>query len=251
MSYTTRLLSSKRKHTLVFLKRARENENVYLHSNINFSSIVIDRKKDKKFSYLSYLIYILSRVINKYPVANSYLKSGLITNKLVEYNNSVAAKFTLDKIIENERIVASGVIENSHILGIDKINEYINILKEASLEHSDHFKSLRTLHKIPLFLARKIIAHKLNNPKVAIKIQGTFSISSLGQWPITTFFPVTTTTLGFGVGRIQYQDKIHTLPLTMAFDHRVIDGSIAGEILQQIKIKIENFSQKEISYEIK
>ena len=34
------------------------------------------------------------------------------------------------------------------------------------------------------------------------------------------------------------------LPLTMAFDHRVIDGAIAAEIVAEIKQSLENFNNR-------
>ena len=80
---------------------------------------------------------------------------------------------------------------------------------------------------------------------------GTFSISNLGQYGVDTFTPVLnppqTAILGLGSicrdavvmddDRIVAQDRI---PLSLTFDHRVVDGAPAAQFLQHLGRMIEN-----------
>ena len=246
--YQVTKIPYQRKHTLAFLDLAKEHQSVYLHTEIDATNLLINISHNQSNGYLAWLIYVISNVLKKYPRANSYYRTGLLRN-IIEYNE-VYAKFTIDKTLSNERIVLSGIIPRSEKIAVNQIQEQINKYKNMNPNDVNIFKEIKILHKLPLFIGKKIMALAHKNPKKSAMIQGTFSISSLGKSEISSFFPVTTTTLGFGVGRLQHKfvaidEKNNTkpyLPLIMSFDHRVIDGAFAGEILGEIKLQLENLN---------
>jgi pyruvate dehydrogenase E2 component (dihydrolipoamide acetyltransferase) len=79
---------------------------------------------------------------------------------------------------------------------------------------------------------------------------GTFTITSLGMYDIDAFTPVINLPEAaiLGVGRIQPKpavrdDKVvvcHMITLSLAFDHRLVDGAPAARFLQHIKRLVEN-----------
>jgi pyruvate dehydrogenase E2 component (dihydrolipoamide acetyltransferase) len=78
---------------------------------------------------------------------------------------------------------------------------------------------------------------------------GTFTITNLGMYDVDAFTPVINLpeTAILGVGRIvrkpaEYKGEIalrHMLTLSLAFDHRLVDGAPAAKFLQYIKQLIE------------
>lgn len=239
-------ISRFRRHTYLFLEKARENCPIYLSMDIDMSTIQQYRNNEnKKLSYIAFLIQTISKVLKQYPCANSAIKAGFIPK--VAYYDSVTAKFTLDKSVASERVVVAGFISNSDQLSLEDIQEKINYYKESTLEESEAFHSLRKTFSLPFTLFKWLYNFMLNNLKRRDKF-GTFTITSLGHRPIKAFFPISGTTLAFGVGAIKdtpvvQDDKIQACPLLelcMVFDHRLLDGAMAADILFAIKNKLEN-----------
>jgi pyruvate/2-oxoglutarate dehydrogenase complex dihydrolipoamide acyltransferase (E2) component len=240
-----------RKHTLCFLKQAKKVASIFINTEIDMTNIVSIKNKLNshiKLSYISFIIYSISRVLESNPVANSAYRSG-ISPKLVAYN-SVNAKFTLDKIINGTQAVVSAVISNSQTLSIKEIQDEINYYKNSNVDIDPKFKSIRLLHTIPLMISQLLFKYVMGIPKRSLEMQGSFTISSLGHHPVDSFVPMSLSTLSFGVGQIRDRaivcnGKIFvkpTLILNMVFDHRVIDGALSSNILNEIKNELENFS---------
>lgn len=242
--YSIEKLPKCRKHTLNFLHTAIDHASVYLHAEIDVTRI-INAQKNNSSGYIAHLIFIITKIIKNHARANSYFRKGFFP-KIITYK-SVSAKFTLDKFFANERIVASGVIHDANRLTVNQLQAKINLHRQADVSHSTLYSGIRTLHKLPLWLGKIIMSLALKNPTLARNIQGTFSISSLGKSSVSAFLPLTTTTLGFGVGQITDKPIANAnqievrpiLPLTLVFDHRVLDGAAAAEILGAIKYEIE------------
>ncbi|MFX0197711.1 MAG: dihydrolipoamide acetyltransferase family protein [Candidatus Hodarchaeota archaeon] len=101
-------------------------------------------------------------------------------------------------------------------------------------------------------LARKQVLEKIKDETLPAEelSGGTFTITNLGPFGVDSFFPVINPpeTGILAVGRITNKqvvvgDKIEIRPmmtLTLAVDHRVIDGAPAAQFLSDIKKNLEN-----------
>lgn len=79
---------------------------------------------------------------------------------------------------------------------------------------------------------------------------GTFTITNLGMYDVDAFTPIINLpeTAILGVGRIQAKPAVYQglvavrqmVTLSLAFDHRLVDGAPAARFLQRIKQMIEN-----------
>ena len=79
---------------------------------------------------------------------------------------------------------------------------------------------------------------------------GTFTITNLGMFGVDTFTPIIHPPENaiLGVGRIVVKPIIlngdfaaaSTMPLSLTFDHRIIDGVPAAKFLQSLKKLLEN-----------
>jgi pyruvate/2-oxoglutarate dehydrogenase complex dihydrolipoamide acyltransferase (E2) component len=245
---------NERKHTFAFLSYARTCSPVFIDTDVEMSKILDLREKSvtavgDKVSIITYFIYTASRVLAQYPEANSSLSGGLLP-KLAQ-SDTVNAKFALDKTIGQQRVVLPGLVPHAEQLSLQGIQNIIDYYKFNDFETIEEYAPLKKLQKLPVFLAQLIFSVILADLTKRRNRLGTFSVSSLGHKSINSFFSVGGTTLTFGLGRIQSQpvvknEQIKVAPvmrLSMTFDHRVIDGAMAADILNDIKEALEDFSE--------
>lgn len=80
--------------------------------------------------------------------------------------------------------------------------------------------------------------------------RGTFSVSNMGMWPVDSFIAVINPpqSMILAVGRVNEQPVVRNgqivigqvMKVTLSGDHRVSDGSVGAEYLQELKRLIEN-----------
>lgn len=240
---------SVRKHTISFLEYSKKIFPVTLTSEIDMSQIILFKNNfSLKLSYVTFLTYIISRVIKNYTQACSIYKSG-IHPKLIR-NQNIHAKLTFNKLINNENTVMSATLEKSNEMSLTEIQNQINFYKTISVQEFPTYPGLRILQRLPQILSNYLFKMILAKPFNKTKTLGTFAITSLGHQPIDTFIPLSGTTLTFGVGQVRPKPCISgeeivvksTLTLSMVFDHRVLDGFLAAKILSEIKYDLEHFN---------
>ncbi|MGR9051692.1 MAG: 2-oxo acid dehydrogenase subunit E2 [Gammaproteobacteria bacterium] len=238
-----------RRHTYLFLERARDNAAVLLDAELDMSNVRLSRAAYKEqgidISYISFLIKAISEVLTRYPRANSSVLSSWYP-RMVLYDR-VAAKFTLDKTGYGERMVLSGLVDASDKKTIEEIQRDIDRYKAADYENSEAFAAVRKLNGLPLLLARRLYGWLLDKASKRQAIQGSFTVTSLGHRRVEGFVPISSTTLAFGVGTIKDTVAVADgavvvrpmMRLSMVFDHRAIDGAMAADILDDIIEAVE------------
>ncbi|WP_392534421.1 2-oxo acid dehydrogenase subunit E2 [Nostoc sp. C117] len=245
---------NERKHTFAFLNYAKACSPVFIDTDVDMTKILNLRESSatlsqSKLSIITYFIYAAARVLSKYPEANSSLLGGLLP-KLAQ-SDTVSAKFALDKKIGEQRVVLPGLIPHANQISLQGIQNIIDYYKLNDFDNIQEYAALKKLQKLPLFLAELIFGLILADLKRRRSRLGTFSVSSLGHKSINSFFSVGGTTLTFGLGQIQSQpvvqkEEIKIAPvmrLSMTFDHRVIDGAMAADILSDIRESLERFCE--------
>ncbi|TMN20878.1 2-oxo acid dehydrogenase subunit E2 [Lentibacillus cibarius] len=207
------------------------------------------QKNGMKISYIAFIIYSISRILQQYPEANSAVRHSLFPK--IAWYNKIQAKFTMDSYIDQTRVVLSGLIPEADQLNLNDIQKKIGYYRDHSFEEVDEFKPIRKLQSLPLGIGQWIYNKTIKNFSKREKLQGTFTVTSLGHKPIQSFYPIISSTTCFGVGSIQkkpivVEDDIQIRPmmtLSLAFDHRAIDGAIAADILADVKSHLENISK--------
>lgn len=242
-----------RRHTYYFLEKARENAPVLLDTDVDMAAIREQREHAKRnglsTSYISYIIKVISAVLVKYPQANASVKPSFIPT-IMQYDR-VVAKFTLDKSYGNQAMVLSALVNDSDKKSIAEIQQDIDHYKSADYEESEAFATVRKLNGFPFWLGRRLYGFVLNKLAKRQQIQGSFTVTSLGHSRVNGFFPISSTTLAFGVGAINDSAVVVNgevvirpmLRLSMVFDHRVIDGAMAAAILSDVSAGIEHYGK--------
>lgn len=245
-----------RRHTFHFLRYAEQFRSVYLDTEIDMTAI-LRRKNEcqlagRRIGYTAYLIHAIARVLRRYPEANVSVDGGWFP-KMAQYSD-IAAKFTIDKISDGRRIVLSGVIPDADQKSFSEIQMVIDYYRDRQLEDIPELTSIRKLQTLPISLGRIIYRLVMGNLGKRNELMGSFAITSLGHRPIQSFFPIISNTLCFGVGTTEEKPAVFAgevrirpiMKLSLAFDHRAIDGALAADILAEVKHALETDSETSV-----
>ena len=140
-------------------------------------------------------------------------------------------------------------VSNSHLVIKQDINIGIAVSVEDGLivpvlENADK-KDLKAIHA-----ESRDIIESARNGRLSVTAQSTFTISNLGMYSIEKFIPIINPPEGaiLGVGKAIKKvvpGENHTtevrdiLALSLACDHRAIDGAIASRFLEALKAALE------------
>jgi 2-oxoacid dehydrogenases acyltransferase (catalytic domain) len=242
-------LAPQRRHTLFFLRQVREFAPVFLDTEVDVSALR-EHRGNRRISTVTYVLHTAGRVLAKHPDANAAILDGVVP-RLARYD-TVIGKLTLDKTIEGRRVVAAGLFPDLETARIDEIQSRVEYFRDGDPATLPEFEGLRRLHAVPSWpeAARAFI--DLTRPlESRARLWGTLAVTSLGHRPVDSFHSVGGTTITLGIGRVLDRPVVRdgvvvvapVLRLSLAFDHRVIDGAEAADVLGEIKTGLENFSE--------
>ncbi|RKN50256.1 2-oxo acid dehydrogenase subunit E2 [Micromonospora endolithica] len=240
-----------RSHTLFFLDRIREFSPVHLDTEIDMTAVrahrAAARAADRRFSVVSYVLHSAGRVLGGHPAANAAVRGGW--RPRLAYFDTVNGKVTLDKKVGGERVVVSTVLRGLATAELETIQRDVDHFRDGDPDTMPEFAAMRSLHRLPRPLGR--LAFRLGVRPLARRADtmGTFAVTSLGHRPVDGFHSVGGTTVTLGVGRIADRPVVRdgavtiapVMRLNLTFDHRVIDGAEAADVLGEIKERLEKF----------
>jgi pyruvate/2-oxoglutarate dehydrogenase complex dihydrolipoamide acyltransferase (E2) component len=241
-----------RRHTLYFLDEIRSISPVFIDTEIDMSSVQEHRRAEReggqRISVVTYVVDAAARALTAHPQANVGLRGRL--NPRVARYQVVNVKVTLDKTVGGQRVVLATVIPSADTAGLATIQRQIDHFKQGDPDRMPEFSAARLLHRLPWPIGRvafSLVARSLRRRHVLL---GTLAVTSLGHGPVDGFQSVGGTTVTLGVGRVLERPvardgQVVVAPimrLSLAFDHRAIDGAEAADLLSDIKDGLENFA---------
>ncbi|MFG2531761.1 2-oxo acid dehydrogenase subunit E2 [Streptomyces sp. NPDC048516] len=245
-------VARERGHTLLFLDEIRAIKPVFLDTDIDMTAVQAYRSAERaglRYSVVSHVLHVASRVLAVHPDANAAMRGHLWPQ--VAWYDSVNGKVTLDKNLNGHRVVVSTVLNDVHRMSIDEIQERVEHFREGDPATMPEFAPMRTLQRLPRPLSR--LAFRLGVRPLAgrARTMGTFAVTSLGHRPVDGFYSVGGTTITLGIGRIADRPAVRDgrvavvplMRLSLTFDHRVIDGAEAADVLAEIKDGLENWKE--------
>ncbi|MGC9501345.1 2-oxo acid dehydrogenase subunit E2 [Streptomyces sp. WG7] len=242
-------LPAARRGTYIFLEEARRTAHVYLMADVDATALRAARAAaERPASYVSYVVKAAADVLDKYPEARAVFRGGRAPRLSV--SPSVHAKVLFDKTVDGQRCVVSGTVPDVQDKDVHGVQSTIDVYKKARVEDPDGpFARVRRLQRLPLPAFRLLYRVMSRDPGRRALLQGTFAVTSIGHEPVGAILPLISGTLGFGVGHIADAATVRAgsvvvapvLTLSLVFDHRVIDGAMAAEILAGVKRRLENW----------
>jgi pyruvate/2-oxoglutarate dehydrogenase complex dihydrolipoamide acyltransferase (E2) component len=246
-------MARERRHTLRFLDYARTFAPVYLDTEVDMTAVRNHRDAahgaGQRFSWVTYVLHTAGRVLGTHPEANAAM-SGRRWPKVAGYD-SVDVKVALDKRLNGERVVFSAIVRGAETSSLAEIQERIDRFRDADPATMEELAGARALQRLPWplsALAFKLAARSLRHRP---KLMGTVALTSLGHTAVDGFHSVGGTTITLGAGRVLDRPVVQdarltvapTMRLSLAFDHRVLDGAAAAEVLTHLKEALETFSE--------
>lgn len=170
--------------------------------------------KEYKITYTDLIVKITSAVLLDFPLLNSSIDGEeIITRNYVNMGVAVA--------LEEGLLVP--VVKNSHIKS----------LKQISLEIKDLTYRAKT---------NQLTTDELDG--------GTFTITNIGKFGVESFTPIINQPQSAILGinaiidkAIVKNEQIYVIPvmnLSLTADHRTVDGAVAAQFLQKLKLALEN-----------
>ncbi|GAA2939095.1 2-oxo acid dehydrogenase subunit E2 [Streptomyces enissocaesilis] len=246
----------RRRHTLYFLEWAAGQRPVHLDTEVDMTRIqehrAAARDRGERYSVVSYLLHSAGRVLDRHPHANAVMASGrlplLRPPRIVRFQG-VTAKLALDRTVAGERTVLSALVPGLESAGLREIQERVDRYRGERTAELPEFKGVRMLGRLPAALGRAAFAAALRDPRERPGVFGTVSVSSLGHTAVDGFHSAGGTAVTLCAGRIRERAVVRdgsvvcapVMKLGLTFDHRVIDGAAAADVLTDVHDLMEAF----------
>jgi len=248
-------IARERRHTLHFLAGIRDVAAVFLDTEVDMSRVTAHRAaargRGRRYAVVSYVLLCAARVLADHPQANSAI-AGRSRLRVAQYPD-VSGKLTFDRTIGGRRVVLSTVLPALQRADLDEIQRQIDHVQAGDPDEMPEFAAVRAVHRLPRLLGAVVVRAATRPLGARPRRMGTFAVSSLGHRAVDGFHSVGGTTVTFGVGRILDRPVVRdgrlgiapTMRLNLAFDHRVIDGAEAADVLTEVKGLLETFDTRE------
>jgi pyruvate/2-oxoglutarate dehydrogenase complex dihydrolipoamide acyltransferase (E2) component len=197
----------------------------------------------RRYSPVSYLVWAGGRVLAEFPEANASVGGvpGLAPRTV--RHGRVAAKVAMDRRgPRGERAVVTAVLADVDRLGLEEIQELVDAQREGGAAA----ERVRLLGRLPGPLGRLAFRLAVAGPGAGRRrpgLLGTFAVSSLGgHRGVDGFVSYGGTAVTLSAGRTKERVVVRdgrvvvapVLRLGLTFDHRVIDGGTAADILDRL-----------------
>jgi pyruvate/2-oxoglutarate dehydrogenase complex dihydrolipoamide acyltransferase (E2) component len=246
-----------RRHTVYFQEFAARQRPVFLDTEVDMSRVVAHREAGRDaagraaHSYVAYVLFAVGRVLAQFPEANAVMAPGWPSRwrgpRIARYTGGVTAKVALDRQLDGQRSVLSALVPDLQQADLATIQARIDRYRGPGTDRLPEFEGVRKLAKLPTLVGRLAFTAALRDPARREQIFGTVAVSSLGHEAVDGFHSVGGTALTVNVGRVVDRPVVRdgavviapVLRLNLAFDHRVVDGALAAEVLSALRSTLQ------------
>jgi pyruvate/2-oxoglutarate dehydrogenase complex dihydrolipoamide acyltransferase (E2) component len=242
-------VARQRRHTLLFLDEVRSVSPVFLDTEVDMTEVLAHRAaaraEGRRYSIVSYVLRAAAGVLVTHPDANAAIRGRILPR--VTRHEAANGKLTLDKQLDGKRVVLSAVLRDLHTATLDDIQRQVDHYRDGDPGRMPEFAAVRTLQRLP-WPIRQLAFRAATRPLSRRQHRmGTFAVTSLGHRPVDGFHSLGGTTTTLGLGRVTDRPvacdgTVAVAPvmrLNLSFDHRVIDGAEAADVLGEIKDSLE------------
>lgn|GEM_PF-524376 len=246
---TTRAFPAARRQTYAFLRDAAATRHVYLTTDVDASALVKARAESGgRIGFTSFVVKAAAGVVAAHPECRTVIRDGLFPR--VATVPGLYAKVLFDKTVDGTRCVVAGSVDDPDTRSVEDIQAAVDTLKAAPVEGDGPFRAVRMIQRLPVPLGGLLYRAALRSPGRRAALQGTFSVTSVGHRGVRSILPMIGGVLGFGVGRAEERALVRegrlvvapVLTLSLVFDHRVLDGALAADVLADVRDRLEGWS---------
>jgi pyruvate/2-oxoglutarate dehydrogenase complex dihydrolipoamide acyltransferase (E2) component len=239
-------IAPERRHTLFFLDEIRAFAPVFIDTEVDMTAVLAQRQ-GTRYSVVSYVLWSAGRVLAEHPEANAAIR-GRLRPRVIRHS-TVNAKVALDKTMGGQRVVLSAVLRDVQRATLDDIQRQVAHYRDGDPDRMPEFAPVRGLHRRPWLSSLRRFRRVARPLGKRAYVFGTVAVTSLGHRPVDGFHSVGGTTITLGLGRVVDRPVVRAgeitvapvMRLNLAFDHRVIDGAEAADLLADLKQSLESF----------
>ncbi|QFZ24340.1 acyltransferase [Saccharothrix syringae] len=207
--------------------------------------------RGRRVSPVTHVLHAAARVLAEHPEANSAILDGIVPR--VARHAGVHGKVTLDKVVDGHRVVLAGVLRDLDRASLHEVQDRVEHLRDADPATAPEFEGVRRLHAEPSWrVAARAFRDVVKPLATRSAVWGTFAVTSLGHRAVDSFHSVGGTTITLGLGRVVDRPVVRAgrvvvapvMRLSLAFDHRVIDGAEAADVLTEVKEALETVEEE-------
>lgn len=244
-------LAGPRRPTHAFLRFTRSAHPVYLDTDVDMTAVTAHRRMSRdagvRYSWVIYTVFAAGRVLSRHPEANAAI-SGQLWPRVVRYDGA-DAKLALDKTVNGQRVVLSGLLRGVDHSPLAEIQAQVDQYRDGDPATMPAFAGAFALQRLPAALGS--LAFTIGVRPLARRRSrlGTFSVTSLGHTAVDGFHSYGGTAVTLGLGRVADRPVVRAgllasapvMRLSLSFDHRVIDGAEAADVLTEVREVLESF----------
>lgn len=250
-------LPRERRATLHFQSWVRGFAPVFLDTEVDMTRVREHQAaalgEGHRYSLVTYVLHAAARVLASHPEANAAIR-GRLRPRVAHYT-AASGKLALDKTLDGHRVVVSAVLPDLDQASMDEVQHQVDRYRDGDPAEMAEFAGIRALGWLPVPLGRVVMRTKLRSLRGRPALMGTFAVSSLRHRPVDSFHSLGGTTVTLGLGRIHDRPvarggRVVIAPimrLSLAFDHRVIDGGEAADVLADVTDGLEQFPAWHVS----
>ncbi|OBA32171.1 hypothetical protein A5767_16855 [Rhodococcus sp. 852002-51564_SCH6189132-a] len=230
-----------RRHTEYFSTAMAGRPLVHLGTEADVSGLLDRSGRRPAASATAHVIRAIAETVAQHPDANCTFHR--LPFPMLSRPRDVSVKVAFDVEVDGVRTVQSDVLMRADRRTPSEIHEWMQHTRSRMQNGRGR---TRLLSALPRSVGRSVFASMTIAP-VRHRFLGTIAVTSLAHRRVGTFFSDGGTTVTVGVGHAHRRPTVQddsieirsVLPLSMTFDHRVIDGALAADILGDLVRHLE------------
>jgi hypothetical protein len=227
-------MAPQRRPTLYFLRYTRRSAPVFLDTDVDMS-----RVRDK-YSTIVHVLAAAARVLPKHPDCLVAAGGGLVP-RLGRFTE-VRPKIAMDRTVDGQRVVVSAVLPDLRDVDIEEIQRRLHAARQAPVP-----RNTELLYRLPSRAGWTAFRAALSKLDKRPELMGTFAVSSLGHRSVNGFHAQGGTAITLNLGQVRPTPVVRdgevvvapVLRLNLCFDHRIVDGAAAADLLADLKDELE------------
>lgn len=241
-----------RRHTRYFLNWARAASPVHLGADVDMTEVeehrASRRSEGRRYSVVSYLLHAAGQIVARHPEARAMARG--VRRPRTALLPDTTAKLALDRTTEGgERVVLTAVLPGVDAATLSEIQDVVDLCRESDPYDLPGAAAVRLLGQLPPPLGEAAFRLAVRSPAARARRLGTFSVSSLGHRAVDVFHSYGGTALTFCAGRVADRAVVRgghiaqapVMRLGLTFDHRVLDGAAAADVLDGVVKRLEGW----------